>query len=58
MGAAWDINLITKGMNTIKDIVQLYDDPVICQKDDKIDFVWSNTNNRLWGISVLVEHRV
>jgi len=58
MGAAWDSNLYTKDMNTIKDIVQIYDTPIVCKMNDKVDFVWSNTNNKLWGISVIVEHRV
>jgi len=54
-GAAFDINLYTKAMNTVQDIVFLYDEPLLCRKNDKIDLTWANTDNRLWGISVLIE---
>jgi hypothetical protein len=55
-GAAWDTNIYTKDMNTVQNIIRTFDDeiPVRLEADDKIDFTWTNTNDTLWGIEVMV----
>jgi len=51
-GAGWDVNLYTKDMNTIQDIIYMCEEDVIIPANDIVYFTWTNTNNTLWGLEV------
>lgn len=53
-GAAWDVKVYSLDMNTIQDIVKLFDTPMKCSPDDKINVAWNNTNDKLWGVKLYV----
>lgn len=54
-GAAWDVKLYDKPMNTVKDIVKKFSDgpeQIIIETNDIVYFTWGNTNDRLWGLTI------
>lgn len=49
-GAAYDVVLLSEDMNTVTDI---YDnEPRYIAAGDDIDFTYTNTNGRTWGLTV------
>jgi hypothetical protein len=52
-GAAWDVNIYTKDMNTVQDVIRMFDIPIIIAPKDIVYFTWANTNNQLWGLEVI-----
>ena len=51
-GDAFDTNLYSKDMNTIKDIVFRYSTPILLEPNDQAVFGWANANSRTWGLRV------
>jgi hypothetical protein len=51
-GAAWDVNLLTKDMDTVKDYVRQFDPPWSFEAKDVIQFAWSNSDSRTWGVTI------
>ena len=53
-GAAWDQKYYSQDMNGVQDRSNMFDIPRKCAANDKVDVVWDNTNDRLWGIILFV----
>lgn len=49
-GAAYDVNILTKDMNTVQDYIRKFHPPDKFLKGDLIQLVWANSNSRTWGI--------
>lgn len=52
-GAAWDVNIYTKDMNTERDIINIFSKPIPIGAKDRVYFTWANASNRLWGLEIL-----
>lgn len=51
-GSAWDRNILTKSMAAVADYIRKFDPPETFVKGDKIQFAWTNTDTRTWGINI------
>lgn len=55
VGEAYDVNVYTKDLSdgSVTDIVYYFDVPIKCHnKDDAIDFAYTNTDDRTYGLTV------
>ena len=55
LGAAYDTNLYTNDLSdgSVTDLVYYFDVPIKCHnKDDVIDFAFTNTDDRTYGLTV------
>lgn len=50
-GAAYDVELYSKDMNTVVDLVVTFTDRYFISTDD-LDFAWANSNSRTYGIEI------
>jgi len=50
--SAYDVNLLTKNMNTIQDYIRTFDPPQKFLAGDRFNFAWANTNSRTWGLFI------
>jgi len=53
-GSAFDVLLYSVDMDGYQDIVYCFDPAISCEKGDKIVFEWSNTDNRIFGVTAVV----
>ena len=55
LGVEYDVNIITKDMDTIVDLIinhwELRD--FIIFEGDKITFTWANSDSRTWGLEII-----
>ena len=51
--AVYDAVLLTKGMNTVTNYVWIPDNRRFFLATDELDFAWTNTNTKTWGLEVL-----
>ena len=54
-GASWDVNIYTKDMNTIVDLIYYPDKPVLLEANDLVEFVYTNTDTVTWGLKVFTK---
>ncbi|RPI88700.1 MAG: hypothetical protein EHM41_00055 [Chloroflexi bacterium] len=54
-GAAWDRKLYDLAMNGIKDYIEIFDPPIVIPAKDIVYCTWANTNDRLWGLTLLTQ---
>lgn len=56
-GTEYDVNLVTKDMNTIKDLILTdYDiGRFYMFGADKMTFAWNNNNARTWGLEIIYQ---
>ena len=54
-GTEYDVNILTRDMNTVKDLILTKKDldEYIMFGTDKLVFTWSNTDSRTWGLEVI-----
>jgi len=52
-GSAFDWNVFTKDMNTVKDVIKMYEVPFVMNANDILKVNWANTNSRTWGVEIL-----
>ena len=52
-GQQWDDVLATQDMNTLEDYSYLPTRPRVGLSGDKIDIDWTNTDGRIWGLTVI-----
>lgn len=55
MGAAYDVGLYSKDLSdgSVTDLIYYFDVPIKCHnKDDAIDFAYTNTDARTYGLTV------
>jgi len=57
-GAAWDRKVYSKDMNGVQDIDYFFDEPKKCESGDKVDVVWNNADDALWGIKLYTRRLV
>jgi len=57
-GSAWDYNIITEPMNTVKDIIDIFDEPIWVPAKDIVKAAWANTDDRTWGLELLMTMEV
>jgi len=51
--AAYDTNLFSQDMNTVKDVLWLPNQPIPIVNNDVIDFAYANSNARTYGLEVI-----
>ena len=54
-GAAWDVIFDTQDMDTLSDYINMFSVPHIIEPNDEVHFSWSNTNNKLWGLTIFTQ---
>ena len=56
-GTEYDVNLITKDMSTVKDVVvrQIDIGEFYMFGADKLTFAWTNTDARTWGLEIIYQ---
>jgi len=54
-GTAYDVNVVTHNMDTVKDlIISAHDiNDFVMFAADKLTFAWTNTNTRTWGLEII-----
>ncbi len=57
VGTAYDLNIVTQDMDTIADLLLTSEDlgTFIIFGDDTVDFAWTNTNARTWGLEIIYQ---
>ena len=61
-GSAYDVNLLSVDMSedadgvagVVTDVVWRPDNPVLINRDDKVNITWTNTDAATWGLKALV----
>jgi len=51
-GEAYDALLFSQNMNSETDVIWVPEAPIPFKNGDEIDFAWTNTNTRTWGLQV------
>ena len=57
-GAVYDTLIYSQDMNAVTDIVEMFDTPIPFYIGDELDFAWTNTNTRTWGLEIIYRHDV
>ena len=52
-GSAYDVELFSQDMTTVKDILWTPDQPIPILNNDPIDFAYNNANTRTYGLEVI-----
>jgi hypothetical protein len=55
LGTEYDLVLKEQDMNAETDVHYQPTRPVFIHKDDKVDFTYTNTNSKTWGLEVLFQ---
>ena len=55
--AVYDTTVLTLAMNAVTDHVYTPDAPMQFDRTDVLDIAYANTNNRTWGIEIVVSYR-
>ena len=56
-GSEFDSKLYDKDMNTVQDIVNIFDIPINCDPNDLIVMTWANSNSRIWGVKFMAKRK-
>lgn len=57
-GSLYNVNLYTKAMNTVKDLIYQPEKPHLFDPADSLTFVWANANSRTWGMEIVYKAEV
>lgn len=58
-GSEYDVNIYTKAMSTVKDVVYTFNRPVrMTNAGDKIVCTYANSDSRTWGLEIVYESKI
>jgi hypothetical protein len=53
-GSYWDANYLTQDMDTVTDVVEMFETPILLAPDDLVFVNWANADADTWGVEFKV----